>query len=53
MYCTFMCYIHLCITITALATTSILLHNYHFFFVVRMFKIYCLNNIHIYITDYY
>ena len=38
------------IIIIALATTSILSHNYHFFFVVRTSKIYSLSNFQVYNT---
>ena len=36
------------ITTIVLANTSIMSHNYHFFFVVRTFKIYSLSNFQVY-----
>ena len=36
------------VIIKALADTSLMSHNYHFFFVVRTFKIYSLSNFQVY-----
>ena len=41
------------ITTTALANTSIPSHNYHFYFVVRTFKIYSLSTLEYEIQHYY
>ena len=38
------------ITTIALADIAIMSYNYHFFFVVRTFKIYSLSNFHVYDT---
>ena len=38
------------ITPVVLADTSVLSHNYHFFFVVRTFEIYFLSNLQVYNT---
>ena len=38
------------ITATVLVNTSIISHNYHFFFVVRTFKIYSFSNFRVYNT---
>lgn len=37
------------ITTIALATSAILSRNYHFFFMVRTFKVYSLNKLQVYI----
>ena len=37
-------------TTVGLANTSIMSHNFHFFFVVRLFKIYSLSNFHVHNT---